>query len=133
MQQTTIKPTDALSYIYVKEGRSLFQVHFSELQYIEAYNKCLRVITCDRVYLTKASLTSIEKQLPVDLFCRIHRSFIVSFRYAHQLNCRTVIVAGTQLPIGRNYRGALVSRVASRCITHSLDGDRHIQTSAAFM
>lgn len=98
-------------YLFVKDGNSLFQVLFSELQYIESLKRYLRFVTVGKVYLSEGSLYQIENSLPSDQFCRIHRSYIVSFRYARHLNAKTVTVGDRQLPIGRRYRGMLWNKI----------------------
>jgi DNA-binding LytR/AlgR family response regulator len=101
--------------LFIKDGGKLFQVFFSELQYVESAHRYVRFVTADKVYLREGSLNEVENELPADQFCRIHRSYIVSYRHTRQVDARMIIVAGRQLPIGRQYRGILLAKIAMTC------------------
>lgn len=100
-------------FLFVKDGPNLFQVLYSELQYVESIGRYVRFVTKDKGYLTEGSLYKIEEHLPPNEFCRIHRSYIVSLRHAKHLNAKIVTVGGTELPIGRTYRGCLWAKVTA--------------------
>ena len=48
------------------------------IQYIEANKNYVRIITDASSYVIHATLNTIEQQLPPNLFCKIHRSYIVA-------------------------------------------------------
>jgi two-component system LytT family response regulator len=98
-------------FLYIKEGVKVFQIQLSELQYVEAAQRYIRLVTTDRIYIIDGPLSEFEDRLPRDQFCRIHRSFIVSFKHAHQLGSRTVIISGRELPVGRRYSGLLWAKI----------------------
>jgi two-component system LytT family response regulator len=57
--------------------------------------------------MSKMSTHEIEALLPVNLFKRIHRSFIVSISKIDSYTAEMVDVNGYTIPIGRGYRDIL--------------------------
>jgi DNA-binding LytR/AlgR family response regulator len=55
-------------------------------------------------------LGRVEPLLPADQFCRIHRSYIVSFRHIEEFTSETVLIAGMNLPIARQYKTAFFEK-----------------------
>ena len=55
------------------------------------------------------STHEIEALLPVHLFKRVHRSFIVSVSKIDSYTAETVEVDGVTIPIGRAYRDIMES------------------------
>jgi DNA-binding LytR/AlgR family response regulator len=98
-------------FLYVKDGSERFQIFFSEIKYLEAKKRYVRFVTVKRDYLAPGTLYEAERRLPGDLFCRIHKSYIISLKLASQFNYELVRIGDKQLPIGREYRDAVLSKV----------------------
>ncbi|TMI74302.1 MAG: LytTR family transcriptional regulator [Bacteroidetes bacterium] len=100
-------------FVYFKSNGVFFQVSVLDIRYIEAANKYAKVITPRKTYLITASMCCLEKKLPRNLFCRIHRSYIISLRHASHFDAETVYVNDmtTGLPIGKQYKGVLQERL----------------------
>ena len=60
------------------------------------------------------SLKDLEEQLPSHEFMRIHKSYIISFRFLETLEGNLVSLSGVKLPIGANYRDTLLGRLESK-------------------
>ena len=100
-------------FIYFKSNGVFFQVPVSDIRYMEAASKYVKVITPRKTYLVTASMCCLEKKLPPHLFCRIHRSYIISLRHASHFDAETVYVSDVSggLPIGKQYKGVLQQRL----------------------
>ena len=98
-------------FLFVKDGGDYSQVFFSEILFIEVKDKYSRLITSKRKYLILQTLNVIEKTLPCSMFCRIHRSYIISLLHTSSFNNITASVGGRKLPIGKHYKGVLPNRV----------------------
>jgi DNA-binding LytR/AlgR family response regulator len=55
-----------------------------------------------------ASLKELEDMLPSEMFIRIHKSFIVSIHHINSLDGNIVEVNDVKLPVGRNYKNAVL-------------------------
>ncbi|MBL7739062.1 MAG: LytTR family transcriptional regulator [Chitinophagaceae bacterium] len=98
-------------FLYVKYQGKHCRIFLTELQYLEAEKRYVRLVTENKTFLIESSLYKIESLLPSDQFCRIHKSYIISLQHAGQFDANTVTVANRPLPIGRHYRSILESKV----------------------
>ncbi len=94
-------------YIFVRKDKKCLKVLYNDIKYIEAVGRYVNMVTINEVHLLLLSIGQVEKQLPKDRFCRIHRSHIISLDYTSQFDNETIIVAGKEFPISRQYRHAL--------------------------
>ena len=79
--------------------------------YLEALKNYVRIVTTTRTYLVLLSLRQLEEELPPHLFCRVHRSFIVSVNHITSFDHQSVYIDTTIVPISPVYKTALQSRV----------------------
>lgn len=100
-------------FVFLKTGVDNWKVDYNDITHIEALNKYVQIFTRQQVnpFLVLFSLSQLEKLLPADFFCRIHRSYIVSLQHIVRFNTETVYLAGRELPIGKHYRGNIEARV----------------------
>ena len=102
-------------YLFLKNNSKCSRIFFNDLQYIEAADKYVRFVTIQKNYLLLGCLSRVEMQLPPDQFCRIHRSYIVSFRHTEEFTSETVLIAGLHLPLARQYKAAFFERAEIIC------------------
>ena len=87
---------------------------FRDIVYIEAKKNYTRLMLEDRSSaLVLGTLKQWERLLPSDLFCRIHRGYIVSIEKIVAFDYKYVYLPGGEnITIGENYRNALPDSVA---------------------
>jgi two-component system, LytTR family, response regulator len=91
-------------YIFVKANQKLIKVSYDEIKYVEAFADYVKIYIPERRIVTLQTMKNMEKKLPVDKFCRIHRSFIVGLKHISSYNTSEVEVEGNKLPIGKNFK-----------------------------
>lgn len=69
---------DYLDKIAIKEAKRVFFLPTDEIIYFEANGDYVKIYTLDKEYVVSESLTSFEKRLNPEKFCRIHRSYIIN-------------------------------------------------------
>jgi DNA-binding LytR/AlgR family response regulator len=107
-------------FVFIKIGCEHVKVSFSDIIYVEAVNKYVRLITRAKVYLVSSTMSHMENILPADIFCRIHRSYIVSLEHTYKYDHDGFYIDNKQLPIGKRYRKSLPGMTA----TLSIDGKK---------
>ena len=95
------------SFFYFKVGTTYLQINVFEIQYIQADRRTVLVFTRAHCYCCRASIAEIEHQLPPAMFCRIHRSYIISLAHTSKFDNDLAYVSGRKLPIARQYRNVL--------------------------
>lgn len=89
------------------------KVDFRHILYIEARKNYTRLVLEDRpTALVLVTLKQWEKLLPRDLFCRVHRGYIVSIEKTLSFDNKYVYLPGGEtITIGEQYRNALPDAV----------------------
>jgi len=97
--------------LFLKQDKRHIRIHYEDIQYIEATDKYIKIVTPRKSYTGLSSLRNIEKHLPPHLFCRIHRAYIVAYEYITEFTQEIVEIGGVQIPIGRQYRNKLLDNI----------------------
>jgi two-component system LytT family response regulator len=99
------------NFLFIKIDGENLKVYFSDIIYLEAVNKYVRIVTKKRIYLVSATMKNIEQILPPDQFCRIHRSYIISLEHTEKFGNDLLSISNKELPIGKQYKSSLCSKV----------------------
>ena len=99
------------SFIFIRQNGRNVKVDFRHILYIEARKNYTRLVMVDRFATALITLKQWEKVLPAELFCRIHRGYIVSIERIGSFDNKFAYLPGINIPIGEQYRDALPTRV----------------------
>jgi len=91
-------------FLFIKTERIYFKLKFSDILYVNANKKYTTITTNSKSYFALVSIGQIEKILPKNSFCRIHRSFIVSMENIIQFDNDLVYIGTRKLPISESYK-----------------------------
>ncbi len=94
-------------FFFISVQKKKVRILFADILYVESQREYVKVVTVKGEYLTKLSTHEIESLLPLALFRRVHRSFIVSLRRIESYSAEMVEVGGLSIPIGKGYRESL--------------------------
>lgn len=98
-------------YVLLKSGPVMHKVKTSEILYIEKEENYLAFHTADKKILVRANMTDVFDYVPAAIFCRIHKSFVVSLQHIHAVEVHQVSVEKHKIPIGAMYRDELMKRL----------------------
>ena len=109
------KPRDTVSrsndFITVKADYKLYKINYDDLLYIEGQHEYVTFHTTQRRVTALFALKDLEEILPKNMFVRVHKSYIVSFKHIQDLDKSDVTVAGNKVPVGASYRDELLARL----------------------
>lgn len=91
-------------YIFLKADRKMVKVYLKDILYIESLKDYVRIKMPQKDVISLQKISFLEQKLPEDCFVRIHRSFIVPIKKIEAFSQNVIEIAGTELPIGRNYK-----------------------------
>ena len=100
-------------FVLIHEGKDSFKVFLNQINYVQTYGEYIWVTTDEKKYLVRRALYDFEKELPLDMFIRIHKSYLVNILKVIGFNSMHVILKSIQLPIGRNYKEAVLEVLRS--------------------
>ncbi len=96
------------NYLTIRADRKFYKINFNELKYIEGQKAYVTFYANNRKITALASLKELEEALPKSLFIRIHKSYIVAISEINSLEGNMIEVDGTQLPVGKSYKEAVL-------------------------
>lgn len=116
-QQNQNKPSIANpvddAYIAIKVDKKHLLIKLNEIYYFESLGNYIKVWKDREFVLTQRTLSSLEEQLPKNLFIRTHKSFILQKAAVTYLEGNEIILKnGTRIPVGKNYRTTIKQLLA---------------------
>ena len=90
-------------FLYLRADRKNIKINLDDLCFIESLKNYIKVVTKDKIIVTKHPISSFEETLP-STFLRIHRSFIIAKNKIDSFNHDFVQIGKYELPISRSYR-----------------------------
>jgi len=108
-----IKPFQR-DHIFIRSNGKFFRVNFSDIIYIEGMKDYLKIHTTEHVIVTHQTIMEMENILPRGQFIRIHKSYVVSAARIKAVFGNSVDMASTLLPIGLNYKEAVMSFISGK-------------------
>lgn len=99
---------DKSEFIFFKLDKKMVRIYVEDMIYIESIRNNIKIVTKDREYVIRKSLSEIEERLLPPAFLRIHRSFIIAVNKIDEYSTSHVKLGEYTLNIGRNYRSQVV-------------------------
>lgn len=109
------RATTYKSALFLKENNGLVKVTVDDILLVEAFDKYCYIYTSEKKYMLKVRLKDVLEQLPPDLFCQVHRSYLININAIEQILPKTnkVLVLKHEIPIGKSFKNDFFSRIQS--------------------
>lgn len=98
-------------FFFIRTNGRYVKINFHDIIFVEGCKNYIKIATETRSYLVLITMKRMEQLLPLQLFTRIHKSYIVSLDKVMEFDTEKVCLKDKQLPIGTQYRGALEKAV----------------------
>lgn len=89
--------------IFVKTEYRLEGIETFDILYIEGMGDYRRVVTNQKKIMTLQSFAELSKLLPIELFCRVHKSFIVAIDKVEKIERNRISIKEKLIPISESY------------------------------
>ena len=107
---TAVAKESAPEYLFVNVEYSLIKLVIANIMWIEGLKDYIKIHMHNaKPVVTRMNMKTIEDQLPASKFLRIHKSYIVSVDYITAIRKNSVFIDDMELPVGENYRDAVVA------------------------
>tara|TARA_B110000211_G_C14080279_1_gene554170 strand:+ start:2759 stop:3457 length:699 start_codon:yes stop_codon:yes gene_type:complete len=104
LAEKATEANSASDFIFVKTAYKTVKILLSEIYYLESTKDYVTFHLEDVKIKTQLTLSSIEEQLPSQIFVRIHRSYIIAIDKINEIERNTLFINGDRLSIGTNYK-----------------------------
>lgn len=107
-------------YFFVKKNNRLEKIDYSTLIYVKGMRGYMQLVTESQVYFVLNTIEEVQNHLPPELFCRIHKSYIVALKRVQCFDNWKIILEPLpgekqyselanrrELPVGRAFRKRL--------------------------
>jgi DNA-binding LytR/AlgR family response regulator len=113
VEETIKTPVDNLitTSIFLKVNRRLVNVELKDILYVESMGDYVKVFTVTEMLVCYSTINKLVNLLPLDLFLRIHRSYLISIKKIDFMEGNYVKIAGNDIPIGQTYKEALIKKL----------------------
>lgn len=95
----------------IKEGNQIVRVKSSEIYYIEATGNYLKLYTSKGNFLHRQTLKEFIELLPVSIFIRTHKSYIVNTEHISRIEHFQLTVDNRKIPLSPNYKTEVWSKL----------------------
>lgn len=107
----TEAPNHLEPYFYVWENKAYVQINYNEVLYIKANGNFVQIVTSDQSYMPAGTIAKLEEKLKVDVFLRVHRSYLVHRSAILKVTKNEVILrSGQEIPIGEQFREKITQK-----------------------
>ncbi|MEQ8239597.1 MAG: response regulator [Cyclobacteriaceae bacterium] len=97
--------------IFVKEKNLFHKIKLTDIGFLKSDHVYVEVYTSKgNKHLIRGSLTDLSARLPKK-FYRAHRSYVINLDHIDAINSSYVVINDVQVPIGKNYRENLLSKI----------------------
>lgn len=97
--------------IFVRYKEKMIKIMLADILYMEADRNYSRIFTSSREYVLSIPLKNIEEKMSMQLFMRIHRSYLINITHVEEVFENHVMIEKKSVPIGTGMREQLMQRI----------------------
>ena len=110
-----IVETQKHDFIFIKSEYKIVKINFDDILYCKGMKDYIQIYVNgkSKPIVTLKSLNLFETKLPINLFIRVHRSYIVSLLHIDTISKNEIFVGKHIVPIGQIFKANFFSIVES--------------------
>ena len=89
-------------YIKVKDGYEEIKLYYKDILFAKSERNYVDVQTVSKKITLRNTLDNLQKELDSDVFCRVHRSYIINKEKISSKTANSVTIGQYEIPISRN-------------------------------
>lgn len=97
------KIKNKINYVIVKNGFDEVKVNFEDILFLKSDKNYVDIQLINKTITIRNTLDNFYKELDADLFCRVHRSYVVNRSKVTQKKSSSIKINEFELPISRNF------------------------------
>ena len=103
------------SYVFVKSGKTIIQVGWADIHYIEALKEYASIVTASQKIVVYKRMTEFERIQPGN-FTRVHNSFIVNLNKIERVEDNIVFINNREIPVSKSYKDDFFAKIKGKLI-----------------
>jgi len=114
LERRSTEKSTAPASIFIKADKKVYKINLDDILYLEALDDYVKLVTAQQSYLVNDTLKSLQEELPVTQFMRVHKSYIISKNNIVFFEGNYVRIGEKDIPIGASYREEFNNRVRGK-------------------
>lgn len=100
-------------FLFIKSEYKLIRINFSDIKYIQGMSEYVQIhLLSGKPIMSLLSLKALEAQLPVDLFMRVHKSYIVNLQKINVIERNAIHYNdGVIIPVSHQYKNKFLEYI----------------------
>lgn len=103
-------------FIFVKTEHRIQKIYINDILYIEGLKDYISIFTPQERIITLQYMKKMEEALPVGIFARVHKSYIVAIPKIESIERGRIQIGEKIIRIGDTYRDAFFNKIQDRNI-----------------
>jgi two-component system LytT family response regulator len=100
---------ESTRYLFFKVDKKLKKVNVADILYLEATGDYVKLFLKKEMVLINDTLKNLADELPVKLFVRVHKSYIISLDHLQFVEGNYARIGEIDIPIGATYKETFIS------------------------
>jgi DNA-binding LytR/AlgR family response regulator len=111
-----IRTIDAQEYFFIKENNNYNKLNMGDVLYIESMGDFSKICTTgNKSHMVLISLKNLEKQLPENLFIRVHKQYIINVLHIKNISVSDIKLGNNMvIPVSIAYKQALQDNLINK-------------------
>lgn len=97
-------------FVFIKADRKYFKIYFKDILYIEGLKDYVIIYTADNKIITSMNVKTIAGQLPVSIFARVSKSYIVNVLHITSFDNELVYIQNNEIPLGQSFKDDFIKQ-----------------------
>ena len=90
--------------IFIKQNYQFVKFPMSDVLFLEAESIYTNIVTQNKKYVIRQTITHVLERLPIKQLVRVHRSFAVNINKIESFNEHKITIGNYQVPLSRTFR-----------------------------
>lgn len=108
--------TSQPSYIFIRSEKRIEKIELNNILYAESLGNYVSIYTDSKKIIAYLTMKSLESQLPLNEFIKIHQSYLVNSSKIDAIEGNEIKIGSRSLPMSRNYREMVMKIVHQRLL-----------------
>lgn len=97
--------------VFIKDKGFFIKVELSDIIYFKSDKNYIEVITDNKVYIIRSTLTNLLSELPDNMFFKVHKSYAINIKKVSAINHEIIIVSGKEVPLSEGFRKEIINSI----------------------
>ncbi len=109
-------------FFFIKDSKGHIKINFNDLVYIESLGDFSKLFTSTyQQHLILSNLKNLEKQLPLKMFKRVHRQYLINVNYIKEIAGNELLLSdNNKIPIGNAYKNDVMQFINEHTLSRTI-------------